>query len=235
MAHKKSVWLDPQFADFDQFVDQLSAMFIELDIPLLKKEIKSPEEKPIIEERFYIEMQIMKMLLLREQFDSEEAMQYREDFPEFKFPEEKKAGRTYFGYRAGPVFTRYTIELVLYFTLLRFKLSAFIDEDQSEMIMTELSKTVWISSMFSLEKILTTVYQQAERLISKHGKKYLRIAKNNKVLKYETGRPPMGWYRPGRTFECKCGWIGLTPIVAGFGGFCRPVRYFCPACKKEIR
>ena len=88
MAQKQSVQLNPQFADFDEFADQLSNLLAKTNNPLLKRKIDPVSVKPVLVPRFFIELKMLQVSLLRGQFDKEEAEQYRDDFPLLKIPGE---------------------------------------------------------------------------------------------------------------------------------------------------
>ena len=232
---QKSKQLDPRFTDFDEFADQLSGMLDELDIRQQRRKTAPLKEKPIVAKRFYIELRILLRMLVKSQFDCIAALNYQNDFPIFRSPGEQIDYGESRHTIPLPIYTKYKPALLLYFTLIRFKLCECSLDKKVQSIMIPLYEEVRLHINKSLQEILSRIYQQAERQVHKHGKGNIRINEDVKLLLMEADRPSMRWYRPGRTFMCKCGWKGLIPIIAVRGGFRGSLKHICPICMYEVR
>ena len=232
---QKSKQLDPRFADFDEFADQLSKILAETNDPKPKRRIRPVIEKPVIVKRFFIELKMLQEFLLRGQFNHEEAEKYRRNFPLLKLPGEITGTRELMLYRKRPVYSRHIPEIVLFLTQLTYKLEECCLKDMTPLILERLQEEVRRLNGQPLEKVLGRVYRHAFGQTNKYLPGHVKIKIDEEKLKHEMNHPPTRWYRYGKTHLCKCGWKGVVPVVAGFGGFTRPIRYFCPVCKKEMR
>ena len=235
IAHKKSVQVDPRFVDFDEFADQLSNILKELDIPSHKREITRVKEKSIISERFFIELQTFKKLLTRSTFDHQEAKQYRQDFPIFRFPQERNNKKSSFVSDLEPIYSPYTLELALYFTLLRYKLRECLLHKQTPSILNQLYELVRWHNDNSLDTILSQVYRMAEFFVTRYGRDKVQIIKDLEAAEKDASRPHTNTWEPGKTYSCSCGWKGFDPIFChAMMASSNPIRNFCPACHQRM-